>query len=164
MEIAALNRSHVAICKVITFDPKYRSDFARLNYAWIEKYFGVEPIDRKILDHPEDEIIAHGGQIFFATLDEAIVGTVALKVETKEQWELTKMGVDAAHRGKGYGQLLLDAAIGYARAAGVKRLVLSSHTSLVPAIAMYRAAGFIERDSGATSCYSRCNIYMQKDL
>ncbi|HYM35901.1 MAG TPA: GNAT family N-acetyltransferase [Steroidobacteraceae bacterium] len=164
MENVALDRSRIAVCKIITFDPKYRAEFARLNYAWIEKYFAIESEDRKILDRPEEEIIAPGGQIFFAILDERAVGTVALKVETKEQWELTKMGVDAAHRGQGYGQLLLDAAIGYARTAGVKRLVLSSHTSLVPAIAMYRAAGFVERDSCAASCYSRCNIYLQKDL
>jgi len=135
----------------------------RLNYQWIEKYFSVEPVDRSVLEHPEEEIIAHGGQIFFALLGERVMGTVALKVENETQWELTKMAVDESERGKGIGRLLLHAAIDYARNKGVRRLVLYSNTSLVAAIAMYRTAGFVEgRDSN--SCYARCNIYMQKDL
>lgn len=145
---------------VVTFSPRYRDAFARLNYAWIEKYFVVEPVDRRVLDNPEEEIIVGGGQIFFALANERVVGTVALKREDARTYELTKMAVDDSARGRGYGKALLTAAIDYARADGAKRLVLSSHTSLAPAIAMYRAAGFVERHD-ADSCYSRCNIYME---
>jgi GNAT superfamily N-acetyltransferase len=70
------------------------------------------------------------------------------------------MAVDEAERGNGYGQVLLDAAIDYARRHGAKHVVLSSHTKLTPAIGMYRKAGFVER-ADACSCYSRCNIYMK---
>jgi len=166
VEIFAIQRGGVSAsaCNIIPFDGKYKADFARLNYAWIEKYFAVEPLDRSILDHPEAEIIARGGQIFFAVRDGKAVGTVALKVESETRWELTKMGVDEQRRGLGYGRLLLDAAVAYARAAQVKQLVLSSHTSLAPAIALYRKAGFVDRPDIADSCYSRCNIYMQLDL
>lgn len=150
-------------CEIVTFDSKYRGDFASLNYAWIEKYFAIEPLDRRILDHPEDELLAGGGQIFFLLENGRAVGTVALKVEDSACWELTKMAVAEACRGKGYGKRLLDAAIAYARSAGVTQLVLSSHTSLAPAIGMYRDAGFVERRD-SDSCYSRCNIYMRKDL
>jgi putative acetyltransferase len=165
METLSIERSGITKPnpRVITFDARYRSDFARLNYAWIEKHFSVEPLDRLILDHPEEEIIAHGGQIFFALEGAAVVGTVALKAEDNATFELTKMAVDESHRGAGYGKLLLNAALAYARDKRAKRVVLSSHTSLIPAIKMYRDAGFIERADNA-SCYSRCNIYMQKDL
>jgi putative acetyltransferase len=165
MEILSVERGNLEtrVCKVVVFDARYRLDFARLNYAWILKHFSVEPADRRILDHPEVEIIAPGGQIFFAMLGEEVVGTVALKAEDDMTFELTKMAVDESRRGAGYGKLLLNAALNYARHQGAKRVVLSSHTSLVPAIKMYRGAGFIERQDH-DSCYSRCNIYMQKNL
>lgn len=150
-------------CRIVTFDPMYRDDFARLNYAWIEKYFVVEPVDRRVLDNPEREIVNDGGQIFFAIANDRVVGTVALKREDATTFELTKMGVDERERGRGLGKLLLSAAIDGARESGAKRLVLSSHTSLTAAIALYRAAGFVERRN-ASSCYSRCNIYMEKTL
>jgi len=150
--------------KVITFHPQYRADFARLNYAWITKLFAVEPPDQRILDNPEQEIIAHGGEVFFAIKNGNVVGTVALKEETGTTYELTKMAVDESQRGSGYGKLLLDAAIAYARSKGAKFIVLSSHTSLTPALTMYRHAGFVDRQSCAESCYSRCNIFMQLAL
>ena len=150
-------------CNVVTFEPKFDADFARLNYAWITKLFAVEPPDQRILDNPYEEIIAQGGEIFFVLKEGQVVGTVALKVEDATSFELTKMAVDEAERGLGYGKLLLNAAIAHARAKGAKRIVLSSHTSLTPAIAMYREAGFTDRPS-VDSRYSRCDVFMQKDL
>jgi GNAT superfamily N-acetyltransferase len=150
--------------KVVTFHPRYRTDFARLNYAWITKLFAVEPPDQRILDNPEQEIIAHGGEVFFAIKDGKVVGTVALKSEAAATYELTKMAVDDSQRGNGYGKLLLDAAIAHARSKGAKHIVLSSHTSLTPALTMYRQAGFVDRQNFADSGYSRCNIFMQLDL
>jgi ribosomal protein S18 acetylase RimI-like enzyme len=149
---------------VVTFHPQYRADFARLNYAWITKLFAIEPQDRRILDNPEQEIIANGGEVFFAIKHGKVVGTVALKVENAITFELTKMAVDESQRGSGYGKLLLDAAIDYARAKGAKQVVLSSHTSLTPALTMYRQVGFADRKNSADSCYSRCDIFMQLDL
>jgi GNAT superfamily N-acetyltransferase len=150
--------------KVITFHPQYRADFARLNYAWITKLFAVEPPDQRILDNPEQEIIAHGGEVFFAVSGAKVVGTVALKAETATTYELTKMAVDDSQRGNGYGKLLMDAAIAYARSKGAKFIVLSSHTSLTPALTMYRQAGFVDRQNFSDSCYSRCNIFLQLAL
>jgi GNAT superfamily N-acetyltransferase len=150
--------------RVITFRPQYRADFARLNYAWITKLFAVEPQDQRILDNPEQEIMAHGGEVFFAVKGGKVVGTVALKVETATTYELTKMAVDESQRGGGYGKLLLNAAIAHAQAKGAKHIVLSSHTSLTPALTMYRHSGFVDRQNRADSCYSRCNIFMQLDL
>jgi putative acetyltransferase len=149
---------------IITFDPKFRTEFARLNYAWIKQLFAVEPIDQQVLDSPEMEILNDSGQIFFALEAGRVVGTVALKRIDPDRYELTKMAVDETYRGKGYGKQLLNAALAYARDQGAKWIDLSSHTSLVPAITMYREAGFIERKSDARSCYTRCNIYMEKYL
>jgi len=152
------------VCEIVTYRPEYRADFARLNYAWIETLFAVEPVDRRVLDNPEEEILAHGGQIFFAVRDHRVLGTVAVKVEDAATFELTKMAVDESARGHGYGKKLLAAAMDYARTSGAKRMVLSSHTSLAPAIDMYRKAGFVARPPCGDSCYSRCNVFMDIDL
>lgn len=149
--------------QVTTYQARYRGDFARLNYAWIEKYFAIEDVDRRVLDDPEHEILAKGGEIFFLIVAGQVAGTVALKKEDEATFELTKMAVDEGLRGRGYGQVLLNAAAHYAKQSGMKRLVLSSHTSLTPAIAMYKKSGFVERSQGS-SCYSRCNIYMERQL
>jgi putative acetyltransferase len=152
------------VCRIVTFDPQYRADFARLNYAWITTLFAVEPLDRLILDNPESEIVAQGGEIFFALNDGKVVGTVALKREDAITFELTKMAVNEHERGKGFGKALLDAAVDYARTKRAQHIVLSSHSKLTAAIAMYRVAGFVERNDASNSGYSRCNIFMQKDL
>ena len=54
---------------VISFDPALRDEFRRLNVAWLERYFNVEPIDEQVLGDPEGEILAPGGEILFALLE-----------------------------------------------------------------------------------------------
>jgi len=41
--------------RVVGWDPQYRTDFVRLNVAWIQKYFFVEETDRRYLYHPEEK-------------------------------------------------------------------------------------------------------------
>jgi GNAT superfamily N-acetyltransferase len=59
----------------------------------------------------ETYILQLDGVIFFARLDEDIVGTCALLHESPGVYELSKMGVDENFRGLGAGRRLLDAAI-----------------------------------------------------
>ena len=80
---------------IVTFDPAHRDEFRRLNIAWLTRYFRVEPIDERVLGNPETEILAPGGEILFALIDGAVVGTVALKAETDGAFELTKMAVES---------------------------------------------------------------------
>jgi ribosomal protein S18 acetylase RimI-like enzyme len=88
---------------------------------------------------------------------------VALRFEDATSFELTKMAVDASSRGSGCGKALLEAAIGHAKLRGAKCVVLSSHTKLTAAISLYRKAGFTEQPAHCSG-YSRCNIFMRKDL
>jgi len=149
---------------IVGFEPTLAADFARLNYAWINKYFGVEQIDRDVLEDPQSAILAAGGEILFARVAGRIVGTVALRVEDERTFELTKMAVDEAWQGRGIGRQLLDAAIERARQRGANRVILFSARILEPAIAMYRKAGFVEVPVGGGSCYARCNIKMERQL
>ena len=67
---------------IIPFEEKYSNDFYNLNVEWLEKYFYVEPYDKKVLSNPKEYIIDNGGFIFFAKHEEEIVGTVALINQT----------------------------------------------------------------------------------
>lgn len=150
--------------QVITFDPRYRGDFERLNVAWLERYFTVEPIDRRVLGSPETEILAPGGEVLFLLLQEQVVGTVALKVEDQHTLELTKMAIDESYQGRGYGQLLLAAALDLARERGARRVILYSQRALGAAINVYRKAGFVERSKCGPQRYARCDIELEKEL
>jgi ribosomal protein S18 acetylase RimI-like enzyme len=148
---------------VVTYDPAYRTEFKRLNVAWLTRYFRVEPIDERVLGDPEGEILSAGGEILFATLAGVVVGTVALKAEGDRSFELTKMAVDEPHQGVGYGKRLLEAACALAKARGAQQVILYSQRSLRAAVSMYSKYGFEEAPL-TDARYSRCDIKMQRIL
>jgi putative acetyltransferase len=149
---------------VIAFDPSLRDEFRRLNIAWLERYFSVEPIDERVLGNPEAEILAHGGEVLFALVEGQVVGTVALKVEDEDSFELTKMAVDERWQGRGYGQCLMETAVQVAQERGKQRVVLYTHSSLGPAIALYRKNGFVDMPGASCDKYERCNVRLQLKL
>ncbi|HEY5808160.1 MAG TPA: GNAT family N-acetyltransferase [Povalibacter sp.] len=158
----AVVRTYATGLAIVTFNPVLRDEFRRLNVAWLERYFKVEPIDERVLSNPEQEILAPGGEILFALLDGEVVGTVALKLD-EDELELTKMAVDERWQGRGYGQCLLETALDVARARGKRRVVLYTQTALKPAIALYYKNGF--RDvAGCLTKYARCDVKMAKVL
>jgi mycothiol synthase len=57
-------------------------------------------------------------------------------------WELVYMGLVPAARGYGWGRQITQHAQELARRANVERIVLAVDAANVPALAMYRAAGF----------------------
>jgi GNAT superfamily N-acetyltransferase len=147
--------------QIVTFDPRYRQDFERLNVAWLERYFEVEPIDERVLGNPEAEILAPGGEIMFALLGDAVVGTVALKLEEGGDFELTKMAVEPAWQGRGFGKRLLETACELAKRRGASRIVLYSQRGLKAAVTMYSRFGFVELPMNDAR-YSRCDVMMAK--
>jgi hypothetical protein len=72
------------LIKIIPFEKQYALDFYNLNIEWLKTFFYVEPYDDEVLSKPETYIVNKGGHIFFAKLDNQIVGTVAL-IPTKEK-------------------------------------------------------------------------------
>ncbi|MDY0064782.1 MAG: GNAT family N-acetyltransferase [Steroidobacteraceae bacterium] len=149
--------------QIVTFDPALRAEFRRLNVAWLERYFRVEPIDERVLGDPENEILAHGGEVLFALLEGEVVGTAALKRERDHEFELTKMAVEERMQGRGYGARLLQAACAVARSRGARRVILYSQRGLKAAIGMYFKYGFTELPV-QDARYSRCDIMMEKRL
>ncbi|MEM1174094.1 MAG: GNAT family N-acetyltransferase [Pseudomonadota bacterium] len=146
--------------EILDYEPRHRSDFERLNVEWLEQFFVVEPIDRKILSDPEAHILAEGGYILMAEDGGDVVGTVALKRQGPASVELTKMAVTPGSQGKGIGRQLLDAAIQRFRRIDADCLYLESHSSLDAAIGLYERAGFRHQAPPAPSDYARADVYM----
>jgi GNAT superfamily N-acetyltransferase len=156
--------------RVIAYDPArpdHRRAFRDLNLAWIERHFAVEARDRHELEDPEGHILADGGRVLMAEADGPagvdVLGTCALVREPDGAFELVKMAVAESARGRGVGRRLGEAAVAAALAAGAPRVGLLSNTVLGPAIALYRALGFVEVPLPPTE-YARANIKMVLDL
>tara|TARA_R110002074_G_scaffold192900_1_gene358714 strand:- start:121 stop:360 length:240 start_codon:yes stop_codon:yes gene_type:complete len=76
--------------KIIDFETKYSQNFYDLNIEWLKTFFYVEPFDEEVLRQPNKYIINKDGFIFFAMMEDKIVGTVALMpTGTKGILELT---------------------------------------------------------------------------
>jgi len=149
---------------VVPFHPDLAPAFGELNRAWIERLFVIEEADRKTLDHPAEQILRPGGQVFFAMDGATAVGTVAAIRVSASTFELAKMAVDPAWQGRGLGERLGEAAIGYARAAGAARIFLETNSSLANAIRLYERLGFMHRPPPVPSEYARADVYMELRL
>ena len=150
--------------KVEPFRDEYANDFKRLNLEWIEKYFVVEELDKKQLEHPKENIIERGGEIYSVIEDGKVRGVCALVFHEEGVYEIAKMAVDKESRGKGYGNLLMEAAIEGARKKEADKILIVSNTVLEAAINLYKKYGFITTRLGQDPEYQRGNIEMQLDL
>ncbi len=148
--------------EMIEYRPEHQPWFERFNRQWIEEYFWMEPIDFEVLQHPDEYIISKGGKIIVAMCNKEIAGTVALKFVDPTTYEFTKMAVDSKFRGKKVGQALGEEAIAKAKSLGASKIILYSHTVLVPAVQLYRKLGFVEVPVDGP--YKRSNIKMELAL
>ena len=149
------------IVDIIPFEPRYGSDFKRLNVEWLEKYFYVEPIDEEVLSNPERYILKPGGHICLARPQGQIVGTCALIRAGRSRVELSKMAVTAKLQGHGIGRRLLRAAVAQFSRMNADTLFLESNSRLAPALGLYESVGFrpAPRPRSA-SHYERSDVYM----
>lgn len=148
---------------VVEYEKKYQRDFESLNRTWIEKYFRIEPADEYVLQHPEENIIQKGGAILIALHNSLAIGVVGLRKTGPTAFELIKMAVAEDYRGKGVGELLGYAALEKARELGAEKIWLYSHSSLQPALALYRKLGFVEvhLDPALEYEYERADVKME---
>jgi ribosomal protein S18 acetylase RimI-like enzyme/DNA-binding HxlR family transcriptional regulator len=151
--------------EIVDLTPEYSQHFARLNRAWIEKYFSIETSDLAQLGNPE-KIIEEGGAVLFARIGEKIVGTCALKKIDEQTIELIKMAVDEAYRGLGIGRLLMEAAISRAQKMNFKQVRLETNSKLKEAVGLYKAVGFkeIALEAHLQSKYARVDLIMEMQL
>ncbi|WP_039885197.1 bifunctional helix-turn-helix transcriptional regulator/GNAT family N-acetyltransferase [Acidocella sp. MX-AZ02] len=150
--------------RLLPFSDERAALFGAINREWIEAMYRLEPADLDVLDHPRARIIEKGGEIWFVEAQGlGVVGTCALLKTGEGQYELGKMGVLEAARGRKAGEFLLREMIARVRALGARRLYLLSNSRSAAAVHLYEKLGFrhdegIMREFGAR--YERCNVAM----
>jgi N-acetylglutamate synthase-like GNAT family acetyltransferase len=148
--------------EIMKYQPEHQPWFEKLNRAWIEQFFWMEPIDFEVLQHPDVHILNKGGDILMASFNKEIAGAAALKYVEPGVYEFTKMAVDEKFRGKKIGRTLVEASIDRAKKLGAKKVILYSNTRLTTAIQLYRKVGFYEVPVDAI--YKRSDIKMELPL
>lgn len=149
---------------VVRYREEFQSAFERLNREWIETYFVLEPPDREILGDPRGKILDPGGQIFFVVERGEVQGTCAVLRHSAQECEIAKMAVAPAARGRGYGDLLMQASLAFAREIDSRRIVIVSNTVLNPAIRLYQKHGFVQVPLASDGRYRRANIRLELEL
>ncbi len=128
---------------ILEYSPELKDHFKTLNMEWL-KQFNVNTARQAAVENPQEYIIDKGGFIFFAEMDDTIVGTSALLRESNKLYEIADMAVTPAYQRKHIGKALLQKAIDKAKQLGAKQVYLISSTKLKSSLDMYRAYGFRE--------------------
>jgi ribosomal protein S18 acetylase RimI-like enzyme len=150
------------MAEVLGYREEWRDDFERLNREWIETWFTLEDADRETFKDPVGKILEPGGAILFVVEDGTVWGTCAVVRHGPDVHEIAKMAVAPAARGRGYGDLLMEAAIAFSRRAGAHRIVIVSNTRLAPAIRLYEKHGFVRVPLEADPRYARADIQLER--
>ena len=107
------------------------------------------------------KIITPGGCIFFAVLNNEIIGTFAYMKMDEGVFELTKMTLKKSCRGKGFGNQIMAFSIQFAKHHHWKKLVLYSSRKLKNALHLYRKFGYVEVTLETNAPYLRGDIKME---
>ena len=152
--------------RILPYDPRFAPDFLRLNQAWIEQFYQLEEEDRRFLADPERYILASGGMVFFLLEGEQVAGTCGIMKMDSETYELVRMAVDSAHRGKGYGEQLVQHASNWAKSRGARQVILETGSILKPAIRLYERLGFEHYEPKAEhrSGLARADVFMRRTV
>lgn len=163
---AVLKRDHVLEgLEILPYDhARHQRYFEALNIEWLEQYFTVEPVDRKMFADPVGLIIAPGGAIYMAAVQGQIVGTCALVKRSEDMYELAKMAVSTVFQGKGVGTALVATVEDHARRLGLTKLYLVSSVKLPHAVPTYRKLGYVDSATGLHELYQRSDISLEKAL
>jgi DNA-binding MarR family transcriptional regulator/N-acetylglutamate synthase-like GNAT family acetyltransferase len=149
--------------EIVNYSSNYKESFRDLNYEWLEKYFTIEPEDKKLLEDPEKEIIDNGGEVIFAKVNDKIVGTAALISSGDSEYELAKMAVTEKAQGRQIGKKLAARIISLAKSKNAASLFLETNMKLGPAIKLYKKLGFTLTEN-KSSKYARSTVRMVLDL
>lgn len=114
----------------------------------VERHTGPRGELRALFEEAEDsdrQLAAYleAGEVLVAIAGDRVVGHLQL-VETAaaDACEIKNMAVEAAHRGRGIGRTLIQAAIDLARAQGRSLLTVATAAAAVGNLRFYQLAGF----------------------
>ena len=138
--------------KIVEWKDEYFADYFDLSMEWLRDYDIVEPIDIEIITHPHEKVLN--------------VGTISMIRMDDDCFELAKIGITKSFRGLGIGNLLMEAAINYAREKGAKKIILFTIDMLVPAVNLYHKYNFVDiphTDSKYEDSDMKMELYLNKD-
>ena len=124
--------------------------------------FGLGAATDEQLLHLPASYTADGGAFFVAVEGDALIGTAGVAPVEPGVFELRKMYLRPAARGKGVGQQLFEACLAHVRAKAGRRVVLDTTEQMTAAIAFYERNGFVRDDSQRRA--SRCSRGYRLDL
>lgn len=145
--------------EITKYSSEYDQSFYELNKSWIEEFWILEDSDLKDLLRPKESIIDLGGEIFFALINNLVVGTAAMIPFPNNKIELAKMTIQKEHRGKGLSKILLEICIDNAIRSKAKEIFLISNSRLLSARKLYDKFGFKEVNLDSSK-YKRGNYKM----
>ena len=149
---------------ILTYKDPHAAAFNRLNRAWLEEHALLEDGDRKQLEQPRESILAKGGEIFIAVMDNEAIGCCAVIPHEAGVVELAKLAVDARVQGHGVGRRLTEKALAWARRRGAQKVILLSSTKLQSALRLYERLGFQYGPLPSDPGYQTADIYMELSL
>lgn len=91
-------------------------------------------------------LVAAEGDVVLGSVTYAAGGTALAQLAAADEAELRMLGVDPSARGQGIGAALVRACIERARAAGLRRVVLSTQPEMRAAQRLYEQLGFVRRE------------------
>src|SRR5919205_429473 len=124
---------------VVPFEPRHADGFRSLVSDTLREFdFALDPALDADLDDPAGTYAA----VWVAVDADAVVGSVALRDLGDATLELKRMYLRPDQRGRGLGRQLLNVALDWARANGVRIIQLDTSERMVAAQRLYEAHGF----------------------
>lgn len=121
-----------------------------------------ERMVQDLRDLPGRYAAPHGG-LFMALCDGQPVATAAWTAHTSTRAEMKRVYVQPQHRGRGIGRALSQHILQEAGQRGFTQVGISTWATATPAIALYRALGFVEIPPFKTSPIPGL-VYMEFDM
>lgn len=150
------------VIEILDFSEELAPHFGRLNRAWIEQDYAIEPPEEEMLARPQS-VIERGGVIVFVQQGKQIVGTGGLEPLSGGDYEIIKMAVEPECRGQGIGQRLIQRLTEMAIERGATWVRIETASSLGPANALYRKNAFVAaREQRSLHGYSRADVFYEK--
>jgi N-acetylglutamate synthase-like GNAT family acetyltransferase/DNA-binding MarR family transcriptional regulator len=161
-----LKKSLPGKLEILEYRPAWKKCFFELNQEWLLENFEMEETDLKLLSDPNGKIIRTGGAIFFARIENRIVGTCALIKHRDGILELAKLAVTKKFRRNGIGKKLVQAVIDRAKSMNVESLYLQTSTVLEAANSLYYKYGFrkVKHNPFGEEMYERLTFAMKINL
>jgi putative acetyltransferase len=153
---------------VIAAMPADQGDaFADIWLPWLRHTMKRTPEaeDLAIMANPAAYYRSRGGEVFLATLDDRVVGAVAVKKLADSGFEFCKLVVTEDARGHGVGRKLVERCLEFAALQGGPALFLQSFHALDVALGLYRRMGFVDTPAPPSmSVLGRTEVIMAKTV